>query len=122
VLDGTPSRLSEDSTAHQLGMAVREALARSRVGIPELTRDSQPDRPLLDLMGLPDYATYAKGTRSIRVRSDSTDAGETVKVTPLRNGGAQSGFTSISEAKQTFAYESAEQLGAAVKEAFTKAV
>ncbi|HEX4725190.1 MAG TPA: hypothetical protein VH333_21955 [Pseudonocardiaceae bacterium] len=120
VGDGVPTRLAEDLPFEQLGDEVRKALARSRqVGVPELTRDSRPDKPLLDLLGLPDYATYAKGTRSVRVR---IDGGEIVQVTPLRNGGPQRGFTSISDAKQTFVYESPEQLGAAVKEAFTKAV
>lgn len=122
VLDGIPSRLPEQSTAEQLGVVIREALDQSRFGVPELTRDSEPDRPLLDLLQLPDYATYAKGTRSVKVRSESTDDGETIVVTPRRNGGPRRGFTSISEERQELVHKSPEQLGAAVKDAFTKAV
>jgi len=36
------------------GAVIRKALAQYRVGVDELTRDSQPSRPLLDLL----QATY----------------------------------------------------------------
>lgn len=88
VLDGTPARLPQDSAADQLGAVIREALAQSRVGVDELTRDSQPSRPLLDLLKVPDFATYAKGTRSVEVYSESSDDGEAVEVTPRRNEAA----------------------------------
>ena len=45
VLDGTPARLPESTSAEQLGVAVREALAQSRVGVDELTRDSEVISP-----------------------------------------------------------------------------
>lgn len=122
VLDGTPTLLPEESTADQLGLAVREALARSREGFPELTRDSMPSLPLLRLLHLPDFETYKKGTRSVWIRSEPADDGETLKVTPLRNEGSRGGYSSIIEERQTFAYESPGQLGRAVKDAFTKAV
>lgn len=122
VLDGTPTLLPETSTDKQLGAAVRAALARSRTDFPEVTRDSRPARLLLEFLRLPDFATYAEGTKSVGVRSESTDAGETIKVTPRRNETPERGFTPIIEAAQTYVYESPEQLGAAVREAFTKAV
>jgi hypothetical protein len=122
VLDGTPARLPQDSAAGQLGAVIREALAQSRAGVDELTRDSQPSRPLLDLLQVPDFATYAKGTRSIEVYSEPSDDGETIELTPMRNEGSRRGFTPIDEDAQTFVYASPEQLGIAVVSAFSKAV
>jgi hypothetical protein len=118
VLDGTPARLPQGSAADQLGAVIREALAQSRVGVDELTRDSQPSRPLLDLLQVPDFATYAKGTRSVEVYND----GETVEVTPKRNEGSRRGFTPMNDEMQTFVDASPEQLGTAVVNAFSKAV
>jgi hypothetical protein len=122
VLDGVPARLPQDSAADRLGAVIREALAQSRVGVDELTRDSQPSRPLLDLLQLPDYATYAKGTRSVEVYSEPSNDGETVELTPMRNEGSRRGFTPIEDETQTFVYASTEQLGTAVISAFSKAV
>lgn len=67
VLDGTPIRLAEDLSAGQLGDEVLRALERSRVGVPDVPRDSDVFRPWLDLLRLPDYATYLQGTRSVWV-------------------------------------------------------
>jgi len=122
VLDGTPTRLPQDSPAHQLGVVIREALARSRVGVDEPTRDSDPAGPLLDLLQVSDFATYAKGTRSVEVYSEPSGDGETVEVTPRRNEGGRRGFTPIEDEMQAFVYASPEQLGTAVVNAFTKAV
>lgn len=123
VLDGTPALFPGDSSAERLGLAVRTALARSRTGLPGITRDSKPGQPRLDLLGLPDFATYMTGTRSVEVHSESNEAGEIViEVTPRRNEGPRGGFTSIAEEERTFVYESAEQLGTAVIDAFTKTV
>jgi hypothetical protein len=106
VLDGTPARLPQDSTTDRLGAVVRDALAQSRVGVDELTRDSQPSRPLLDLLQVPDFATYAKGTLSVEVYSEPSGDGETVEVTPRRNEGARRGFTPMNDEMQTFVYGS----------------
>lgn len=97
VLDGTPVRLDETATADQLGMAIRAALDRSRVGADELTRDAEPARPLLDLLKLPDFATYTKGTRSVEVYRD----GDVIEITPLRNEGGRRGFTPIEGESRT---------------------
>jgi hypothetical protein len=118
VLDGTPDRLPAESAAAELGAAIENALKRSRHGIDELTRDSDPARPLLDLLGLPDFATYAKGTRSVEVYRDR----ETVEVTPRRNDGARRGFTPLDDDMTTFSVTSAEQVGAEVIKAFEKAI
>jgi hypothetical protein len=122
VVDGLPALFTEDTPADMLGVAIHEALERSRQGIPELSRDSDPARPRLDLLGLPDYATYAKGTRSVEVYSKLSDDGDTIAVTPTHNQGPRKGFTPIKQERQTFVYTSPEQLGTEVLKAFTKAV
>lgn len=118
VLDGTPARLPDSTSAEQLGVAVQTALTRSRAGVDELTRDSEPARPLLDLLDLPNFATYAKGTRSVEVYRD----GDTVEVTPRRNEGGRRGFTPLDDETRTFTETSTERLGTEVTEAFSKAV
>lgn len=120
VLDGTPSRMPQDAAPHELGAAIRTALGKSREGLQAPGRDDTPSKPLLDLLGLPDYATYAKGTRSVGVRLESSDEGETVELTPRRNEGARRGFTPITNEKCTFPYTSPEQLGNEVIKAFDK--
>jgi hypothetical protein len=120
VLDGAPARLPEAAGDDALGLSVDEALGRSRGGLDDLTRDSEPARPLLQLLGLTDFATYAKGTRSVEVYREAGDGG-TVEVTPRRNSGGRTGFVSIDAEMVSFGYDSPEQLGSAVVSAFRKA-
>lgn len=117
VLDGTPDRVPQEATPVQLGTTINDALDRSRDGLPELTRDSKPAQPLLDLLQVQDYATYAKGTRSVDVYRD----GDTVRVTPNRNEGGSRGFTPIKDERVRTSVSSAEQMGEEVLTAFTKA-
>lgn len=122
VLDGTPARLPQTSADDDLGLTVHEALGRSRSGLDDPTRDSEPARPLLELLGLADFATYAKGTRSVEVYRETAGDRGTVEVTPKRNSGGRSGFVPIDDEMVTFGYDSPKQLGAAVVNAFRKAV
>jgi hypothetical protein len=121
VLDGTPVRVPQESSADQLGAVIRNALDQSREGVEEPGRDGKPAQPLLDLLGLPDYATYAKGTRSVGVYVEPSGEGEVVKVTPKRNEGTRRGFTPIEDEMRTFTYDSPSQLGIEVIKAFDKA-
>jgi hypothetical protein len=120
ILDGTPTRLPQESSPSQLGEAIRAALDKSRQGVEGPGIEGKPGQPLLDLLGLPDYSTYAKGTRSVEVYLDS-DREETVEVTPNRNEGGNQGFTPIEEELRTFTYESPAHLGTEVIKAFEKA-
>jgi hypothetical protein len=122
VLDGTPARVPQESPAGELGAAIRDALSQSREGIDTPGRDDKPAQPLLDLLGLPDYATYAKGTRSVRLNVEPSGEGETVKVTPKRNEGTRRRFTPIVDEMHEFIYESPLQLGIEVIKALNKAV
>lgn len=116
VLDGTPDRVAQGVAVGQLGSAIQDALARSRAGLDELTRDSEPVQPLLDLLQLPNYAAYAKGTRSVEVyRND-----DTIEVTPFRNEGGARGFTPIKAERTALSPTSPEQLATEVLNAFDK--
>lgn len=117
VLDGVAARLPEGTPAEQLGVAVAAALGRSGERDYDLTRDSEPARPLLDLLHLPDYATFARGTRSVEVYRDSG----TVVVQPQRNEGDGQGFTPIDDEARIVSDRSARRLGEAVIRAFERA-
>lgn len=121
VAEDLPTRLPQESSPPQLGEAVRAALNESRDGIQGPGIEGKPEQPLLDMLGLPDYATYAKGTRSVGIHATPSENGETIIVTPTRNEGPRRGFTPIKEERRTFTYESPEQLGAEVVRAFDKA-
>jgi hypothetical protein len=120
VIDDLPTLLPQDTPAEHLGATIREMLDKSRSGLPELTRDSQPARPMLDMLGLRTYTAYMKGTKSVGVRRDD----DKVSITPKHNGGGRRhGFTPILDAKRTLTDDaSAELLGAAVIAAFDQAV
>lgn len=118
VIDGLPTLLPQDTPAQQLGATIQEMLGKSRSGLPELTRDSQPARPMLDMLGLRSYAAYAKGTKSVSVYLDD----HTIDITPDHNDGRREGFTAILEAKRTLTDDaSAALLGAEVIAAFERA-
>jgi hypothetical protein len=116
-MDGIPDRLASGVAASELGSAIEDALAQSRSGLPELAPDSKPSQPLLDLLYLPNYAAYVRGTRSVEVYRD----GDMIEVTPFRNEGGRRGFTPIETEMTTLTLASPEQLAAEVLEAFKKA-
>lgn len=122
VLDGTPTRVPYGAAADEVGAQVHTALGKSREGLEPLTRDSKPAQPLLDLLGLPNYSSYLKGTKSVEVYAEATDAGQNIEVTPQRNEGPREGFAPIEEEVRGFTYESPAQLGSEVINAFDKAL
>jgi hypothetical protein len=76
---------------------------------------------MLEMLGLPNYSVYMRGTKSVGVYSERDVEQEMIEVTPKKNGGGRSGFTPIPERAQTFDYDSPEQLGEAVIAAFEHA-
>lgn len=118
---GAFRRLGQQASAEELGRCVREALDRSEQGVPTPPADADPARPLLDALGYADYADYARGTRSVGVRATRTADGETVRVTPKKNGGPSRGFTPLKELAASFAFDSAERLGKEILAAFNHA-
>lgn len=121
VATGAFQRLGQSAPAEALGRSVRDALDRSEQGVPTPPADSGPARPLLDALGYADYADYALGTRSVGVRATRTPDGETVKVTPKKNGGPSRGFTPLKELATRFAFDSTEHLGKEILAAFNHA-
>ncbi|PZS32325.1 MAG: hypothetical protein DLM61_07055 [Pseudonocardiales bacterium] len=120
---GTPFRLPDSAPAGKLGQVIRDALSQSQQGVPTPPRDADsPARPLLDLLGLPDYASYMKGARSVEVYAEGIGTDESIEVTPKRNEGARGGFTTIDEQAKVFPYDSPGQLGTEVIRAFDKAL
>ncbi|MGI8647077.1 MAG: hypothetical protein ACR2JX_02435 [Mycobacteriales bacterium] len=122
VLDGTPTRVPQESLADELGAVISHALSQSREGIDVPGRDVKPAQPLLNLFGLPSYAAYARGTRSVGVYVEPSGEGESVEITPKRNEGSRRGFTPIEDAMRTFTYDSPLQLGIEVIKALDKAI
>lgn len=122
VVNRLPGIGKQESPANELGATIRNALSQSREGVDGPGWDGKPAQPLLDLLGLPDYATYAKGTRSVEVYVEPSGEGEAVEVTPQRNEGSQDGFTPIDDEMRTFTYDSPLQLGIEVIKAFDKPV
>jgi hypothetical protein len=115
ISDGTPVVLAKGASVEQIGTAAREALQRSRQGIPAYDHRTQdPSRPLLDLVGLPTYARYARGVRMVDVSRNFDEGVHSIELTPQNNGGARSGFTPIGEHRLKVTYESPAQLGRAV--------
>jgi hypothetical protein len=121
ISTGTPVRFSSTSSAMELGQAVVEALARSKQGVETPPRDAKLSQPLLDLVGVRDYAAYMKGTRSIDVDAAETPDGQQMKITPTRNEGARGGFTPIAGKAVTIIFASPGQLGEAIVRAFEDA-
>ncbi|WP_026422170.1 hypothetical protein [Actinokineospora inagensis] len=118
VLDGEPVRLPATSTPAQLGVAVTDALARSRGGLDDPGRAAKPSQPLLDAFGVTTYAAYTKGTKSVEVFRGAGG----VEVTPQRNEGGSKGFTPIVDEARTLVDASPNAVGDAVVAAFGKAV
>jgi hypothetical protein len=118
--DGVPVRLQPDATAEQIGVAVADGLRRSREGTPAYDHKTMdPARPLLDLVGMPSYARYAKGVRMVGVTSDFESEIRDFRVVPKANGGGvRSGFTTIDEHERMYVFESPAQLGQGVLDAF----
>jgi hypothetical protein len=117
VMDGLPVRLSAQATAVELGQAVLDALNRRREGLPPYDyKKDEPDREFLKFVGATSYARYCRGVRSVSVDADLQM--QEISVRPARSAGRHGGFSGIMEREVTFVFESVEQVGQAVLEAF----
>jgi hypothetical protein len=90
VMNGWFVSLDDDVTDGDLGEAVLEALAHCRGGVPVPPRDSNPLRPLLDGVGVRNWAEYATDAKAVSVRS-----GDNLQVVPTENRGSRDGFVEI---------------------------
>ena len=69
-------------------------------------------------MGAKSYATYVRGVHSVGVSANFVDSISDFRLEPKANGGGKEGFSPIVEHIRHLPYESPEQLGQAVLDAF----
>lgn len=117
VMEGLPARLPGTALAGELGQAVIDALVRSREDIPTPGDLRNVTHPLLDMIGVRDYTSYARGVRQVSVIEDENR----ITVTPTHNGGRSAGFTPKAEQAVEVLYRSPGRVGEAVVEALEHA-
>jgi hypothetical protein len=122
--NGLPIVLPSSQDAVMLGQTIRAALqtAWDTVLPARDPRVDPPDRELLDWLGLPDYAAYARGVRSVGVHWFLGGAEPNhLLVTPEDNGGPRTGFTPLREHRVTLTDFTPSVIGEAVQLALTLA-
>ncbi|MEV7693488.1 hypothetical protein AB0N73_09175 [Microbacterium sp. NPDC089189] len=123
IMDGLPLVVENAEDALTLGDAVVAGLQRSTDGVLPARdlRRYPPDAGFLDWLGVPTYAAYARGVRSVSVWA-AGGAGDLrrVEVTAEANGGPSRGFAPTDEG-EVLTYEGSERLGMAVQRALAKA-
>ncbi|MFT4260047.1 hypothetical protein [Microbacterium sp.] len=122
-MNGLPRVLHTADETESLGSAVLAALESSpRMILPSRDfRNDPPDREFLAWLGVPTYAKYAKGVRSVGVYSFIDEGDDRILVTPEANGGARSGFTPITDQRVTLTDFDPVTVGGAVQHALTLA-
>lgn len=117
VGNGAFEILDRDVGDDLLGEALKRALAESRTAVPVPDWSVLPIAPILTALGLKSVATYMKGTTEV-----SVTVGESMTLTPTRNGGTRQGFVEILSARVSLDRESEPAvLGRAVREALSLA-
>ena len=123
---GLPAvRLSPEAPLTALGAAVQQALAASRRGVPTPKRNdiSERDHPVLQEFGMRSWKALQGDARLCQVEQ----RGETVEITPMRNGGTKGqdkGFHELSADAFSVPVRdlTAEALGGAVKRGLDRAL
>jgi hypothetical protein len=118
VMNGWLRRVPAESSDDDLGVLISNALDASETGIEAPTRDANPAKPLLEMVGLRSYGAYMEGTRSLSVSRD----GEGVTVEPSRNEGRRGGFTPLPARSEQLNRPSAPELAKAVREALGRTI
>lgn len=103
--------VKEHST--EVGGAIRECLAASRVDIPHPTTFPNTFGPVLALAGAKSYSAFTKLAKCVHI--DTAD-GIAVTLTPTRNLGPRGGFTHLTD-KAVIILGPDDVLGRAVLEA-----
>jgi hypothetical protein len=118
IMDGLPKRIPGNATIAEFGAAVVVSLALCRIGLPPYFRGDDLMGPFLSFVGAKSEATYKRGIRSVGVTANYVDQIDEIRVTPFANQGSRAGFTPIMEHRKVFPFQSPEQLGRAVLDAF----
>jgi hypothetical protein len=101
-----------------LGAAIMSALDASENDIDTPAPNSNPDAPLLKMLGLRSYGAFMIGTQCIRVTRD----GGAMQITPKRNGGGRDGFTELTDRTERLETPTAQRIGTAVRDGLQKAL
>jgi hypothetical protein len=118
VLDGLPARVPAGAEAIILGTEVLAALNKSRIGLPPYVRGDDLSGPFLKFMGAKSYAAYVRGVHSVGVSANFVDSIIDFRLEPKANGGGKEGFSPIIEHIRHLPFQSPEQLGQAILDAF----
>ena len=113
VADRPFLRAPEASDDTELGMAIRAALAASRVDIEHPDHRIGVIEPLLQLAGVPSGSTFAKNASCARIEL----AGNSASIVPMRNLGVKKGFQPLPGKEKLVLLVEASALGAAVRTA-----
>lgn len=116
MVDGPPATLAVGSPPGDVGEAVLASLARSR-SVPHPTSwEGLNDDPMLREANVKTWSAFSRSASVVEVRLDAEFV-----LTPTRNEGARGGFAHLNEkALHLPATASAEELGRAVEQAFTR--
>jgi hypothetical protein len=118
VLDGLPARVPAGAEAIILGTEVLAALNKSRIGLPPYVRGDDLSGPFLKFVGAKSNAAYVRGVHCVGVSANFVDSINDFRVQPEANGGGKEGFSPIVEHIRHLPFQSPEQLGQAVLDAF----
>lgn len=114
-MNGHFVRVPTDADVQDLGQALLDALdASNRITLREVDGADNSFAPVLAALGLKTYAQYMRAATSVSVDVRDDD---TLRITPMRNGGAREGFVEMTAEVSVLLDRSAESLGSAVERA-----
>lgn len=118
-MNGHFSRMPSDIEATDLGQALLDALdASNRIPLRGIDASNASFDPVLEELGLKDYAQYMKGAVSVSLEIGNDDV---LTITPMRNGGVREGFVEMTDKARVLFDLSAGSLGGAVEQAMALA-
>ncbi len=118
IMNGWFAILDVETDDPALGQAIREALSRTKTGIPTPPRAELGNNPIRKALGLRSERAYMEGTRSVLVLAEN-DAPD-LEVIPQENKG-RDGFIEIEDATEHLPRDvPSTQLAAAVRRAFAR--
>jgi hypothetical protein len=112
VMNGWLRQLHQEADDESLGVVIVSALDASENDIDVPVVDPNPDAPLLKMLGLRSYGVFMVGTQCVRISRD----GDTIQVTPKRNGGGRNGFTELTDRIERLETPTAQPIGTAVRD------
>jgi len=118
VMNGWLRQVRAEADDGDLGAAIMSALDASENDIDMPAPTSNPDAPLLKMLGLRSYGAFMIGTQCVRVTRD----GGAMQIPPKRNGGGRDGFTELTDRTERLETPTAQRIGTAVRDGLQKAL